>query len=300
MKIRPVGPVRPTDAPTRPAAIRLREKRTPRPEAADDPQPSAERPQSGPPPTQEARTSLLKRFAAAWRFLTVFPFFWAPGDDEGECLKRSAAMFPVVGLILGGVAAAAAWGLGWLFPPLPAAALVTALLALFSVGLHLDGLSDCGDALMTPGRSRDDALAIMKDSRIGSHGALALVLVLLVKFSALPSAPSLVWAAFAVPVGGRAALLFPLALLPYVRKQGLGTLFAAGKVSLAFGVVVTAAVLFLAMGMGWRFLPGFAVWLAVGLGWTWFLRKRLGGSTGDGYGAACELGEAAMALAMCI
>lgn len=241
---------------------------------------------------------MIKRFAAAWRFLTVFPFFWAPGDDEGECLKRSAVMFPLVGLVLGGLAAAAAWGFGWLFPSLPAAALVTAVLALFSVGLHLDGLSDCGDALMTPGRSRDDALAIMKDSRIGSHGALALVLVLLIKFSALASAPNLIWAAFVVPVGGRAALLFPLALLPYVRKQGLGTLFAAGKASLAIGIVIAAAALFLAMG--WRFWPGLVVWLAVGLGWTWFLRRRLGGSTGDGYGAACELGEAAMALAMCI
>lgn len=240
----------------------------------------------------------MKRFAAAWRFLTIFPFFVSPGDDEGDHLRRASAMFPVVGLALGCVAAVIVLFLEPVLPRLPLAALVTAVLALFSGGLHLDGLCDCGDALTTPGRSRDDALAVMKDSRIGAHGAMALLLALLLKFSALASAPDLLLAALIVPVGGRAAMLFPMALLPYLRKQGLGTLFAVGYGSLAFGAALVGALLYWAMGV--RFAPGFLLWLAVCAGWVLFLSRRLGGATGDGYGAACELGETAAALAFCL
>ncbi len=240
----------------------------------------------------------MRRFAAAWRFLTVFPFPLPAGDDEGEQLRRSPMMFPLVGLVLGLIAAAAAWLLRSIFPPLPAAALVTVVLAMFSVGLHLDGVCDCGDALMTPGRSREDALAIMKDSRIGAHGAVALVLLLLVKFAALASCPNPALAALAVPVGGRGAVLLPMVILPYVREKGLGRLFDAGPGTLIFGAAMTAAVLVLAMG--WLFWAGLILWAVAGFGWVAFLRHRLGGATGDGYGAACEIGETATALAVCM
>lgn len=243
---------------------------------------------------------MIKTFAAAWRFLTAFPFLWPPGDDEGECLRRAPSAFPLVGLVLGLCAAGLAWVFLRLFPAAPSAALVVSALALFSLGLHMDGLTDCADALMSPGRSRERALEVMKDSRIGAHGAMALVLLLLIKFGALASlAPdTLIWTALAMPVAGRAAMLFPMTLLPYARAEGLGKAFGIDRPrrTLAFGIVFTVGCLWLCLG--WRGgIAALALWLATALGWVWFLRRRLGGATGDCYGASCELAEAVVALA---
>lgn len=243
---------------------------------------------------------MIKTFAAAWRFLTAFPFLWPPGDDEGECLRRAPAAFPFVGLVLGIMAAGLAWLLLRMFPVAPSAALVVAALALFSMGLHMDGLTDCADALMSPGRSREKALEVMKDSRIGAHGALALVLLLLVKFAALASlAPdTLPWAALAMPVAGRTAMLFPMTLLPYVRPEGLGKAFGIERPrrTLAFGILFAACCLGATFGLKTG-VAALALWVAVAMGWNWCLRRRLGGATGDCYGASCELAEAAVALA---
>lgn len=238
---------------------------------------------------------MVKRFAAAWRFLTVFPFFWGSNGDEGEWLRRSVSMFPVVGMVLGmcnGVIVVIA---SRVLPPLPLAALLVAAGAMYSMGLHLDGLADCGDALSSPGRSPERALEIMKDSRIGAHGAAALTLALLAKFSGFASVygDSLLWAAVAVPVAGRAAMLPPMILLPYLRARGLGAVFGFARPGavLAWGVccgVVAAAVAGGAIGV--------VAWLAATFGWVWFLRRRLGGATGDCFGAACELAETAVAL----
>lgn len=240
-----------------------------------------------------------RRFAAAWRFLTAFPFFLPADEDEGECLRRSVAMFPLVGLVLGVFAAAIAVAVGYILPPMVAGALVVSALALFSLGLHLDGLADCADALLTPGRDREKALAIMKDSRIGAHGAMALVLLLLVKFSCIASlsAGAMPYVALLVPVAGRASIVFLMQLLPYVRREGLGTLFAReGKwLTMGWTVAVLAGAALLAIGVTGMVavLVCFAV---VVLGCIYFFNRRLGGATGDVYGAACELGETAAAV----
>lgn len=242
----------------------------------------------------------IKRFAAAWRFLTVLPFFWPAGDDEGECLRRSMPMFSVVGLILGATAAVFAFLAGHVFPTPALAALCVVLLALFSMGLHLDGLADCADALMSPGRSREKALAIMKDSRVGAHGALALALLLLLKYACLASLPhwELCLAVLAAPVAGRVAMLPVMVQLPYAREQGLGKVFAAANTAALFlGGGALLFVVFLA-AMGWVGVwVGVVLWLAITQGWVLYLRHRLGGATGDCYGAACELGESAALLA---
>ena len=240
---------------------------------------------------------MLDRFAAAWRFLTVFPF---PGRyGEGGALGRSLAMFPVVGAVLGGLAWLVATALGLVLPPLPLAMLVVAAMALFSFGLHMDGLADCADALLSLGRSRERALEVMRDSRIGAHGALALCLVLLLKVACLASMPvaKMALAALAAPVAGRAAMFFPMLLLPYLRDEGLGKIFARTHAAplLAYGVAAVAALSWAALGVS---SGGVAVgaWAFVVALWVYFLRRRLGGATGDCYGAACELGEAAFVL----
>lgn len=240
-----------------------------------------------------------KRFAAAWRFLTAFPFFWPAGEDEGECLRRSVCMFPLVGVVLGVFAAVFAMAAGHVLPPLATAALTVAVLAMFSLGLHLDGLADCADALLTPGRDREAALAIMKDSRIGAHGALALVLLLLVKFSCLASLSTgaMPYVVVLVPLAGRTGIVFIMLSLPYARKEGLGSLFGSeNKVrTVCWSGAVLAAAALLALGIaGMAYILLFCVVVVFGL--NRFLRRRLGGATGDAYGAACELAETAAAL----
>jgi adenosylcobinamide-GDP ribazoletransferase len=243
---------------------------------------------------------MIKAFAAAWRFLTAFPFLWPAGDDEGECLRRAPAMFPLVGLVLGIMAAGLSAAFIHIFPPVVAAALVVAALSLFSLGLHMDGLADCADALMSPGRSRERILEVMKDSRIGAHGAFVLALSLLIKFAAFASLDPdmLPGAACAAPIAGRAAMLFPMVLLPYARPEGLGKAFGMDhpRRALLFAILITCVCLAAALGVG-RGVAAILLWLAVGLAWTWFLRRRLGGATGDCYGAACEFAEITTALA---
>ncbi len=240
----------------------------------------------------------MERLGAAWRFLTVLPFFNKPGADEAEALRRSALMFPLVGVIIGTAMGLMVWGLGALFPVMVTAALAVAALVKVSMGLHMDGVADCGDGLMSLGRGRERILEVMRDSRIGAHGAMAVGLVLLLKFACLSSAGNGMgqWGmAFMMPLCGRAGMLWCMGLLPYARADGLGKAIQAGWREIFFGTLWVAAG-FLYFG-GWALLGvGLAVWLIIELVWVWYLRKRLGGATGDCYGAACEIGEVAAGL----
>src|SRR5262249_40082429 len=125
----------------------------------------------------------VRSFLVAVSFLTIVPV--KAGVVGSAELSRSLAFFPLVGLLLGVVLA----GMAWLIPPGATAGLVgvglTALLAVLTGGFHLDGLADVFDGLGGGRGDRERMLAIMKDSRIGAHGAAALVLVLMGKAFAL-------------------------------------------------------------------------------------------------------------------
>lgn len=246
---------------------------------------------------------MLKRFAAAWRFLTIIPLPFPVPDDELEQLRHSAVVFPAVGLALGGFAWLAARGALPFLPPLALAALGVTLLAVFSGGLHLDGWADSADALFSPTHDREKALAVMKDSRIGAHGAMALFLLLLLKFACLASLPAdvLPLCLLLAPMAGRAAMVFPMLLLPYAREKGLGKLFAAEHCRRLLCLACLWVGVGLLLAWGTRgFLVGFPLWLGTALLWTRFLKYRLGGATGDNYGAACELGETCLCLVAAI
>ena len=242
-----------------------------------------------------------KRFAAAWRFLTIFPLpLSRPGPDEAEHLRASPGLFPAVGLALGLLMAGLAALLGLFLPRTAVAALMVATLAYPSGALHLDGLADSADGLLSPGRDREKALAVMKDSRIGAHGAVALIIILLLKYACLValSPDDLPFVMLAVPLAGRASMLFPMALLPYAREKGLGGLFAITDVKsvLAGACVWTGGAMAALWGVG-QGLAGLGVWGAATMGWVAFLKRRLGGATGDSYGATCEIAETAVCLA---
>ena len=243
----------------------------------------------------------MKTFMAALRFLTVIPLPGAWGTAE-EDLARSVPWFPVVGLLLGGFVALAAWGLGKLaVPPMVEALALVVLLLGVSGCLHLDGLSDTADGMLSA-RPRQEILEIMKDSHAGPMGVVAVVVVLLAKFACLASLPgALRWpAVLLMPLAGRAAIVVHLALLRNVRPRGLASVFAGrGHVAAAVGglalLAAAAAVLF--------GLPGLVIWgacLAVALSAAGYVYRKIGGATGDTLGAVCEIVETVPALVLAV
>jgi adenosylcobinamide-GDP ribazoletransferase len=215
----------------------------------------------------------------------------------GAAIGSSSAFFPLVGLLLGLALVGIDRLLAPVLPPAPLNALLVALLALATGLLHLDGLADTADGVLG-GRTPEQRLAIMRDSRIGAFGAATLVLVLLLQWSALSSlvAPWRIPGLLLFPVLGRGAMALAIAAFPYAREQGLGTLFRRyiwpWPAPVALAIALLLAVLCFAGG-------GAVLWAAMvltTLGVGALLSTRLGGLTGDSYGAICELNEAVTLL----
>ena len=205
---------------------------------------------------------------------------------------RAFAWFPVVGAALGGVVGLVWWGAGEVWPPLVAAALVVAADVLLTGGLHADGLADSADGLLVPA-SRERRLDIMRDPHAGVFGMVAVVVILMLRWSALtamsPEPVLLVglWAA------SRSAMAAVPAIVPYARDEGLGTGFLDGTPTLlpALALVPATVLAVVARGMA----GGVAVLVLVaGLAAVVALaRRRIGGYTGDVLGAALLVGETA-------
>ena len=240
----------------------------------------------------------MKAIVAAFAFLTRLPVWRGPLRDVD--LGRSVSFFPLVGLVLGlaltGLGAALSGGVA----PTLVAVLLAALLAGLTAGLHLDGLADVFDGLAGGRGDRARTLEIMRDSRIGAQGAAALTLLLIAKVAALSQVVErrdlLALLAFPTVARWLAALL--IVVFPYARPEGLGRAFSgeAGRVQagLATGI---AAVVVAVLGPSF-ILPALGTAAAV-LGFAFWLHRRLGGMTGDVYGAAIELGEVVM-LFLCL
>lgn len=236
--------------------------------------------------------NLLKQCSAAFRFLTIIPLPGAFGTDLGD-LKGALPFFPVVGIVLGIISWATAW-LAWQFlPPLVAAVIVTFVILSFSGALHLDGLADSADGFFSS-RERSRMLEIMRDSRIGVMGVIAVVMVLLLKVSVLSGLErdDALRAALMMPIAGRSALVMMIFLLPYVRKEGgLGSPFYSKRVgwSLLLSLVVFFVAGFAAMGM--KGIVIVLVVMFVVFLFSRMCRRKIGGATGDTLGASCEIAE---------
>ena len=193
--------------------------------------------------------------------------------------------YPFVGALIGGLGAAvmvAAFALGL---PRPLAALwALAAATLLTGALHEDGLADTADGF-GGGRTRDRKLAIMRDSRIGSFGALALLFSLLLRATALASLPHPVRAFPVVLALSRGAALIPMLLLTPARTDGLGhAVYAPHRRPLYAGLVLAIAAAFLAPAAG-------VAALMAGLVMSRLAARHIGGHTGDVLGATVQLAE---------
>ncbi|MGB9736905.1 MAG: adenosylcobinamide-GDP ribazoletransferase [Chloroflexus aggregans] len=228
-------------------------------------------------------------FIEAIRFLTIIPLPGIPPMNE-QSVVRAIPWFPIVGLVIGGALVATDRIVRPLWGDLTAAVMVMAIWGIITGGLHLDGLSDTFDAVMS-WRSRERKLEIMKDSRIGAMGALALIVLIMFKVALITEATNVWPALLLAPMLGRWADCYGIYRFPAAREGGLGRTFNAqvrqqdlwlssammlGAAWLVAGITgIVAAV----------FVLGVAHLLA-----SWWVRD-LGGLTGDTYGALCEIGE---------
>jgi adenosylcobinamide-GDP ribazoletransferase len=239
--------------------------------------------------------ALIRPLVTAFAFLTRLPI--RAGFISDRDLGRSVGFFPLVGLVLGLASAGLGYACARVFPPTMTAVVLVAGLAIATGGLHLDGLSDLFDGLGGGRGDRERTLAIMRDSRIGAQGAIALFLLLAAKIAAtaaLLEARDYV-ALVAVPVIGRFAVAPSIVLFPYTRTEGLGRAFngEAGVRELAIAAATTAIV---TVALGPALLKPALAAVLVALLLAVALRARLGGLTGDIYGATIELGEVTAAF----
>jgi len=237
----------------------------------------------------------FRRLRVAFSFLTTIPFPYVKNCDEKDQAK-SLIYAPVVGLFMGGLLLLLWAGVSY-FPVKPVAAAIVVLgYVLLSGGLHLDGLADSCDGVFS-NRSRERMLEIMKDSRIGTNGVIALVLILLlywILISALPLYATIQSAAalLLMPVAGRTGSIVASGLSKYARKtEGLGKNFVellTAKDAIVGGAISLAI---FSLVYGWRGMVLFLITLLSTLGGVLYFKHKLGGATGDTLGAICEMNQ---------
>jgi adenosylcobinamide-GDP ribazoletransferase len=230
--------------------------------------------------------------AAATGFLTRLPVGPRPAAG-GDQLLRAAPLFPLVGAALGAAVGGTAVGLAVVLPATIAGALAVALELLLTGALHVDGLADSADGLA--GRDRDRSLAIMRDHALGTYGAAALALDLLVKTAALGALAEdgLVLPVVVALSLSRTAPLLLAAALPYARAgEGTGRLLSERMRPRSSGLGLAIAVAIALAASGLEALVLVACVAAVSALVGALARRRLGGVTGDVMGASVELSAA--------
>jgi adenosylcobinamide-GDP ribazoletransferase len=249
------------------------------------------------PVIQEARAA-----AAAFSFLTRLPLPTHSREESWRAdLARAPRYFPLVGAAIGAVTGASFYALSLVVPASVAAALALAIEALLTGAFHEDALADFCDAF-GGGTTPEQVRAILKDSRIGSYGALGLGLGILVRWSALTAlAPML--ALLALIFAGALARFCAVAVMRFVPP-------AADRPSLAKDIGARPSIAALAIAMGFAFLAmapamlhsAYQAALAVLLTLlavtriAALMRRKVGGSVGDGLGAVAFCAQA-LALA---
>jgi len=236
-------------------------------------------------------------FSLAIGFFTRIPMPAVPDFQESD-LNHSVKYCPLVGLLVGGFAALIYWIAAQLLP-IEIAVTLSMVATIYATGcFHEDGLADAADGL-GGGWEKAQILTIMQDSRIGTYGAAALIMALLIKFECLTHTPPML-----VPVAlvtahalSRYAAVLVIYTQVYVRSSGkskpLATNLSNGDLLIAslFGL---GPLLLLSPALLWALLPAALVW-------AWFsntLKRRLGGYTGDCLGAMQQLTEIAFYLGL--
>ncbi len=233
-------------------------------------------------------------FITGFQFLTRIPIV-SQSEWSMESFARSVKFFPIIGGIIGLLLFAFVYiiqHLGATKVPIHAMAIGVIVLEIFLTGgLHCDGLMDTVDGIFS-GRPRDKMLEIMKDSRVGAFGAMAFTLLIVIKYSLIMDIELTVLplALLVMPIVGRIAAVVGITRYPYARANGLGKIFydCAHRQTL---YVAGITGLLLLIPLGKIALLSAIVGVAVAFLFCQYVNEKLGGLTGDVYGAIIELTE---------
>ncbi|OAH99043.1 adenosylcobinamide-GDP ribazoletransferase [Methylomonas methanica] len=233
----------------------------------------------------------MDAFLVALQFLTRIPVSFRY-EAGASLLGRSVLFYPAVGLLLGMLLSLPPTLFAGSSPMLLAALTLSAWV-LLTGGLHLDGLADCADAWVGGHGDKQRSLQIMKDPASGPIAVSVLVLVLILKFAALTAMfeQTRLTPLLLAPVLGRAAILGLMLTTDYVRPQGLAEALLQQLPRSQAKWVLVSSVLIALVFLGFPavlFAGGILFWLRQSA------LSRLGGVTGDVYGAAVELTEASV------
>jgi adenosylcobinamide-GDP ribazoletransferase len=231
---------------------------------------------------------MMRPLLLAVQFLTALPL--RTDEAQQQDTSRSYFYYPVVGAIIGGGGAAVYYLSSWLFPHSFSVVLTMGFLVCVTGGLHQDGLADILDGM--GGWSRDERLRIMKDSRIGSFGTLGIVLAMLAKYAALTSMPAeTLLLALVVGCTMSRWIFLPMGYFNPPAQAGLGSAFLK---NMTLPAVITGTIFALGLSLamlGMRAIVVAAAAIIAVVGVSVYFRNRLGGVTGDCFGATAELVE---------
>jgi len=240
----------------------------------------------------------MQRLLLAISFLTIIPVYGNHQADDRD-MAGSLAYYPLAGFVIGAMLSALAWLCHWLHLGISGDALIIVFWIIITAGLHMDGLMDTADGLFS-GRDRERKLEIMRDSRVGAMGVIALAALLLLKISFLHELtyPECLWILMITPAFGRCMMVLGIYYFPYARSgPGLGKSFA-DQASWVEIFIATATLLIgtflLLHSRGLIVLALTAIPVALVITW---IARQLGGLTGDTYGAINEISETLFLIA---
>jgi len=239
----------------------------------------------------DTNANIHEDIPAAFSLLSRLPI---PVDHEvaGERAAIATWAYPLVGAVLGLIAGIIGSLLHWFGAPAPMAAVAAlAALALLTGGMHEDGLADCADGF-GGAFDTEKRLEIMKDSRIGAYGAIALILFLLARFSNMETlvSTSFIPALIAVGAASRLPVVLAMYAMPNARSKGLSA--SVGKppeTSLGIAIVITLLICFIFIGWSGIFVFGWAMIAATIMGLI--AMRSIDGQTGDVLGAIQQWAE---------
>ncbi|MCS1351854.1 bifunctional adenosylcobinamide kinase/adenosylcobinamide-phosphate guanylyltransferase [Mechercharimyces sp. CAU 1602] len=230
-------------------------------------------------------------FLSAWSFLTRIPLPFRQEEDRSSW-QGSIRYYPVIGLVVGLIVALFDQLVAVYFPPLVRAVLDVGVWVWLTGGLHLDGLMDTADG-WGANQGREMTLTIMKDSRVGAMGVLAALFILALKGATLASlGMTPVVALLTSTIMARSAAVYAVYFWPYVRRSdGIASGLSAGLSRKTMTVITVGTGSWCALWFGWF---GLLMWVLVAVvvfSFAALVMKKLGGMTGDTYGALIELVE---------
>ncbi len=237
---------------------------------------------------------MLTSFHFALSFLTTLPFSFKKSLSPRE-IAASLSCFPLVGFLLGLIISLVFYLFTPLLPRQINSVIILIILVVLTGGFHLDGVADTADGFLSARSRPEDILKIMKDSSIGTMGALGLILVLLLKYTTITQLPNqeVIPCLILLPAYGRFTIVILAYLASYARKEGgLGEAITQ-QVSLREIAYAAAYTI-----IGTLLLTGFKglMVLIIITFYAWGIKiyatRRIGGITGDLLGFCCESSEA--------